>query len=136
MLIESVSVDTTGAAGSATGEASTPRIRGLLYKIDLDYNGSAPATTDVTITTVDDDGNTVDTLLTISNSNTDADYSPMIPGHDNTGTITGDYLLPPIPLGTIKVTVAQCDALTAAVVAKVFFIPLGSVQNKGAVQPS
>jgi hypothetical protein len=56
----------------------------------------------------------------------------MTPGHDDTGVVTGDYLLFPIPLGTIKIAVADCDALTGAVVAQVFFIPLGSVSSKGA----
>jgi hypothetical protein len=103
----------------------------MLYKVGLTYNGAAPDTTDVTITTVDDDGVTTDTILTITNSATDDEYSPTIPTHDNTGTETGDRILQDIPLGTVKASVAGCDALTAAVVVKIHYIPLGSVQNKG-----
>ena len=132
MLTETITVNTTGSAGSATGDASSPRIRGLFYKIKLDYNAAAPgATTDVVITTVDDSGTTVDTILTITDSATDATYSPTTPTHDNTGTLTGDRILEDIPLGTVKVSVAGCDALTAALVVTLHYIPLGSVKNKG-----
>ncbi len=134
MLTETITVETTGSAGSATGDASSPRIRGLFYKIKIDYNAAAPgATTNVIITTVDDNDTTVDTVLTISDTATDATYSPTIPTHDNTGTATGDRILDDIPLGTVKVSVTDCDALAAAVVVTLHFIPLGSVQNKGAV---
>ena len=132
MLTETITVNTTGSAGSATGDASSPRIRGLFYKIKLDYNAAAPgATTDVVITTVDDNDATVDTVLTRTNTATDGTFSPTIPTHDSTGTLTGDRILEDIPLGTVKVAVAGCDALTAAVVVTLHYIPLGSVQNKG-----
>jgi hypothetical protein len=131
MLIETVQVDTTGSAGSATGNNTSARIRGLFYKITLDYNGSAPATTDVTITTIDDDSNTIDTILTISDNNTDGTYSPVTPTHDSTGTATGDNILQNIPLGKVKISVAQCDALTNAVTATIHYIPLGNVASKG-----
>lgn len=131
MLLETISVTTTGSAGSATGESSSARIRGLFYKIKLDYHASAPATTDVVITTEDDDGNTIDTILTITNNEVDATYSPTTPTHDNVGALTGDRVLQDIPLGTIKVAVSGCDALTDAVVATIHFLPLGSVVNKG-----
>jgi len=131
MLIEEVTVTTTGSAGSATGEGSTPRIRGLFYKIKLDYHASAPDTTDVTITTVDDNEDTIDTILTISNNEVDGTYSPTTPTHDNTGGLTGDRILEDIPQGTVKISVAGCDALTGAVVATIHYIPLGSVVNKG-----
>lgn len=132
MLTETITVNTTGSAGSATGSASSPRIRGLFYKIKLDYNAAAPNTTDVVITTVDDNDATVDTILTITDNEVDGTYSPTTPTHDNTGTLTGDRILEDIPLGTVKVSVAGCDALTAAVVVTLHYIPLGSVKNKGA----
>ena len=98
MLTETITVNTTGSAGSATGDASSPRIRGLFYKIKIDYNAAAPgATTDVVITTVDDSGTTVDIVLTLTNTATDTTKSPTIPTHDNTGVATGDRILDDIP---------------------------------------
>ena len=131
MLTETITVNTTGGDGVATGDASSPRIRGLFYKIKIDYHADAPNTTDVVITTVDDNDVTIDTVLTLTDNEVDTTKSPTIPTHDNTGVATGDRILDDIPLGTVKVAVAGCDALTAAVVVTLHYIPLGSVQNKG-----
>lgn len=108
-------VTTTGSAGSAAGDATSATISGVLLNVYLKFHASAPgATTDVTITEVGGAGRT---LLTLTNTATSGNFPIRIPEVGVTGTaLTGTtpFYLP----GTaIKVAVAQCDALTEAVVA-------------------
>lgn len=112
-----VAVTTTGGAGVATGSGSTTEtIEGYLLDVSLDYHASAPATTDVTVT----HSGTPTAILTVSNTATDGRY----PVRDTAVTaaagaaITNSHV--PIPInGTFTVSVAQCDALTAAVTATI-----------------
>lgn len=126
MYVEKLTITTTGSAGSATGTGTTREIRGALYAVKLVFNGSAPATTDTTITSILL-GSTLDTLLTVSNSSTSATYAPLIAAHDNTGTATGDYVYQPLPGVTVNVAVAGCDALTAALTAYIYWLPINRV---------
>lgn len=119
ILCEKVAVTTTGSAGSATGTGYSGSINGLLLGVYLDYNASAPATTDVTISTnVTAHGGTI---LTVSNNNSDGFYPVRVQAVDNTGTaISGVYELWPIS-GVVKIAVAQADALTNCVVAYLYY---------------
>jgi hypothetical protein len=110
IFTETVKVTTTGAAGSATGDAETVPIEGFLLDVYLDYHTSAPATTDVII----NDPNFGD-VLGVSNNNSDGKYAPREANCDATGASNGLYDL--IPMNSkLTISVAQADALTDCVV--------------------
>lgn len=107
---EKVTITTTGSAGSATGEAYSPAMDGFLLDIYLDYNASAPATTDLTVT----DAQRGDTLLTLTSTATDARVALREQAKDNAGALIGGlYELYPLN-GSLKFALAQCDALAVA----------------------
>ena len=112
----SVAVTTTGSAGAATG-SGTVNIQkyGEIVYIYLDFHASAPATTDTTIAyaSTPPGGN----ILVVSNSATDTLYHPAAKPVDNAGSaITNAHRRFPA-VGSITVSLVQCDALTAAVTA-------------------
>lgn len=123
---EQLSVDTTGADGSATGAANTTMpIAGKILKIRLDYHASAPATTDVTITERVGSANW-ETLHTETDSATDVTRYPRRAVEDNAeNTVTYDgtneIYEPFVINGFVRVAVAGSNALTAAVVATIFY---------------
>lgn len=106
-----ITVTTTGSAGSATGSGySSHAINGKLLGVKLDYSGSAPATTDVTIT----DDSIGHTLLLVENSATDAMKHPRAKPVDNANAAISNAHAPFSINGKVKVAVAGCDALTTA----------------------
>lgn len=108
-----VPVTTVGSAGSAAGSGSTGAIMGFLLDIYLDFHASAPATTDTTITLTGRGGN----VLVVSNSVTDGLFAPRQKPVDNANAaITNAFDRFAITDG-LTVTLAQCDALTNAVIA-------------------
>ena len=114
-----VKVTTTGSAGSASGSAALSLPLCELVAVHLDYHADAPATSDVTIKAT---GNpeTV-TLLTRSNSATDAWLYPTVNVHNNVGAaVTGAQAPPLIHAGVLTVDVAQADALTDCVTITVY----------------
>lgn len=118
IVTDKLSIDTTGGAGSATGSGTTPLMMGYLESIRLDYHASAPVTTDLTLV----DNSTGETLLTLSNTVTDVTVPLRQQMKDSTGTaITGAYDRVPLA-GTLTINLAQCDALTAAVVVYIKYL--------------
>ena len=116
IVMHKVEITTTGSAGAATGSGSTPPVNVYLVDVKLDYHASAPATTDVTIT----DSVSGDTLLAVSDNKTDARKSPRSKPVDNANSaITNAHDKFPVN-GTVDIAVAQCDALTNALVAYVW----------------
>lgn len=112
-----VKVSTTGSAASATGSNSVAVPLGELVGVYLDFNSSTPATTDTTITSTGDGAGVGTTLLTITNSTTDAWYFPGEQMDGNTGSaITGAYQHP-LVFGHITIALAGSDALTDALIA-------------------
>ena len=109
-----VTITLVGAAGSATGTATTPEpVNGLLKGLYIARTGQ-PATVDVTISTQQVP---VKTLLTASNLAADAWYYPHSQGQDGTGTaIAGVYFQHAID-GYLSVLCAQGDAGTVTVYA-------------------
>ena len=84
----------------------------------MDFHASAPASTDTTLSSPGDP--VAVTLLTITNSATDAWYYPSIQLDDNSGSaITGAYI-PAIVHGNLLVELAGCDALTDALTLTLF----------------
>ncbi len=116
---ETVTITTTGSAGSATGSGTTPALTGFLLDVYLNFHASAPATTDTTIAYDEPDlGN----VLVVSNSATDALIAPRQKVVDNANSaITNSHV--PFPLnGALTISLAQCDALTGALVATIRYL--------------
>ena len=114
MAIEkhTIKVSTTGSSGSATGSLVTALPYCELLAARLDFHASAPGTTD---TTLSSPGGPVSvTLLTITNSATDAWYYPTHQLDDSSGSaITGAYI-PAVIHGNLLTEFAGCEALTDA----------------------
>lgn len=114
-----VHVDTAGSAGSATGSGQTISLPPcLIIGIKLAYNGSAPGTTDTTVTEVDGLGQTI---LTRADTATDGTFYPRYTGHDTTGA-TGSLPECFFVDGPLQVAVAGCDELDDAVVATIQYM--------------
>ena len=114
MAIEkhTIKVSTTGSAASATGSLVTALPYCELLAARLDFHASAPGTTDTTLSSPG--GPVAVTILTVTNSSTDAWYYPTHQLDDNSGSaITGAYI-PAIIHGNLLVELAGCDALTDA----------------------
>jgi len=105
---------TTDAAGDAT-ETTSFAINGEVLAVQVEYAGTAPATTDLTLTS----SAPSDTILSLANANTDNVFYPRNIVHDNTGVaaVGGDNLFTPfIVQGTLTCTIAQGgNALTHTV---------------------
>jgi hypothetical protein len=123
---QTVSVDTTGSAGSATGAANTPApVSGKILKIRFDYHASTPATADVTVT---ERAGAVDweTICTETDSATDVTRYPRKAVDDGAESAvtydgTNEIYEPFVVNDYVRVAVAQGDALTAAVVVTIFY---------------
>ena len=109
-----IKISTTGSAGSASGSAILALPLCELVAVYLNYHASAPATTDVTISSP---GNPAAlTILTRSNSATDGWFYPHVNDHDNAAAaVTGSYS-DPVVHGNLLIEVAQADALTDCLV--------------------
>lgn len=120
MAIEkyTIKVSTTGSSGSATGSLVTALPYCELLATRLDFHASAPGTTD---TTLSSPGGPVSvTLLTVTNSATDAWFYPTHQLDDSSGSaITGAYI-PAVIHGNLLVELAGCDALTDALTMTIF----------------
>lgn len=111
-------ITTTGSAGSAAGSATAGVPGGVarLIAVDIDFNASAPATTDTTIAA--DRG----TILTVTNSATDKTFYPRVPVQVAAGTdLAGRGEEPPIVEGTVTVSLAGSNALDPAATVGLIF---------------
>lgn len=114
-----IKVTTTGGAGVATGTGDSGKpIRGRVLGVYFNWHASAPATTDTTLRTKGNASPSYN-LLVVTNSVTDAFIVPAAKPVDNANAaITNAHT--PFPVDDyLEVSVAQCDALTNAVVAHV-----------------
>jgi len=109
--VGSLAITTTGGAGTATGSGTVPVVPGELAFVKIDYDGTAPGTTDVTITQTAEPT----ALLTVTNSATDQINCPRLACVTTAnGAITNSHA-PLYIHGAVSVSVAQCDAITDAV---------------------
>jgi len=109
-----IPVTTTGTAGAAVGSTTSETLIGFLLDVYLDFHATAPATTDTTIA-YPQGGN----ILVVTSSATDVRLAPRQKLVDNANAaITNSNDRFPLN-GPITVSVAECDALTDAVVAYV-----------------
>ena len=116
MAIEkhTVKVSTTGSDASATGSLVTALPYCELLAVYMNFHADAPASTDTTLSSPGDP--VAVTLLTVTNSATDAWYYPSIQLDDNSASaITGAYV-PAIIHGNLLTELAGSDALTDALV--------------------
>jgi len=112
-----IEVETTGSAGSATGEGQTDGpVRGFVYAVRLDYDGSAPATTSVVLEELE---GLVQSLLTINTANSDVVKFPRGAEVSNVNSALGTYAPFYVDGHRLKLSVSDCDALTMAVTATV-----------------
>jgi len=113
-----IKVSTTGSDASATGSLVVALPYCELLAGYFNYHASAPGTTDTTVSSPGDPVSV--TLLTITNSATDAWYYPGIQMDGNTGSaITGAYV-PALIHGNLLVELAGSDALTDALILTIF----------------
>jgi hypothetical protein len=112
-----IRVTTEGADGSATGTGTSEvPVQGRIDAVYLNFHASAPNTTDTTIAVTLADGSSV-TLLTVTNSATDAYKQPRIQNVDSANSaITGSYDAFICAGQYVTVSVAGSNALTNAVV--------------------
>lgn len=117
---ETVTVTTTGSAGSATGSATSSALNGLLLDIYFDFHADAPgATTDTTVAYGTPGGGNI---LVLTNTATDVLHAPRKQASDAAGAaISGHYDQYALS-GTLTVSVAGCDPLTGAVVARIRYL--------------
>ena len=103
---------------STTGSLVTALPYCELLAAYFDFHASAPGTTDTTLSSPGDPVSV--TLLTITNSATDAWVYPSIQMDDNAGAaITGAYV-PALIHGNLLVELAGSDALTDALTLTIF----------------
>ena len=123
---ETIKVTTAGTDAAAVGATnSTAPICGKILKVRLDYNASAPATTDVTITERVGSTNW-ETIHTETDSKTDVTRYPRRPVEDASETTvtydaTNEIYEPFVVDGYVRVAVAGSNALTNCVVATIFW---------------
>ena len=119
IVTERVAVTTTGSAGSATGSGTSGVMNGFLLDIYLDFHASAPAgSTDTTIAYADRGGN----IWAIANSSTDVLVAPRVKPVDNANAAITNAHDEFALSGKVTVSLAQCDALTDAVVAYIRYL--------------
>ena len=116
----SIAVTTTGGDGAAVGTARSPRaLAGELYAIHLDWAGTAPGTSDITVTVEAEGSRPAVTLYSKENAATDLWIYPTVEQTDTAGVGRSTYQRIVIA-GRIKVTVAGCNALAPAVTATLY----------------
>ena len=113
-----IKVSTTGSDASATGSLVTALPYCELLAGYFDFHASAPASTDTTLSSPGDPVSV--TLLTVTNSSTDAWFYPTHQLDDaSASAITGAYI-PAIIHGNLLTELAGSDALTDALVMTIF----------------
>lgn len=117
MAEHKIVVNTSGSAGSASGTGTTPTpVRGLIYAVKVDYNGSAPATT---LVDLDETGGLGQKILDLAAGNTDKVLYPRTAENQNDGTALSHYTHYYVDGHYLTLSVANCNALTNAVIATV-----------------
>jgi len=113
-----IKLTTTGSDASATASRVVALPYCELLAAYFNFHASAPGTTDTTLSSPGDP--VALTLLTVTNSVTDAWYYPSIQMDDNAGAaITGAYV-PAIVHGNLLIELAGSDALTDALTLTLF----------------
>ena len=113
-----IKVSTTGSDASATGSLVTALPYCELLAVYMNFHADAPASTDTTLSSPGDPVSV--TLLTVTNSATDAWFYPTHQLDDaSASAITGAYI-PAIIHGNLLTELAGSDALTDALTMTIF----------------
>ncbi len=105
---EIVVTGTTGGAGTSTAnKTSTKVVRGWIVGVYIQYDGSPPATSDVTI--VGADITPAQDIITVTDANTDDWFHPLHQAQDESGANLTGQGVPIIVAERIKVTLAQAN---------------------------
>ena len=113
-----IKVSTTGSDASATGSLVTALPYCELLAVYMNFHADAPASTDTTLSSPGDPVSV--TILTVTNSATDAWFYPTHQLDDaSASAITGAYI-PAIIHGNLLTELAGSDALTDALVMTIF----------------
>jgi|TARA_R110002020_G_scaffold47166_6_gene134358 hypothetical protein len=113
-----IKVSTTGSDASATGSLVTALPYCELLAVYMNFHASAPASTDTTLSSPGDPVSV--TILTVTNSATDAWFYPTHQLDDaSASAITGAYI-PAIIHGNLLTELAGSDALTDALTMTIF----------------
>ena len=121
-------MDTTlriDSIANGTGSGTTAPLRGLLYGIFLNFHASAAGTTDTTVTiNINDGASGSVTVLTVTDSATDAYKQPRLPLVDASNSALAGLGDPFLLTGqTVTITLAGVGgALTNALVATLFIL--------------
>jgi len=113
-----IKVSTTGSDASATGSLVTALPYCELLAVYMNFHADAPASTDTTLSSPGDPVSV--TLLTVTNSATDAWFYPTHQLDDaSAAAITGAYI-PAVIHGNLLTELAGSDALTDALTMTIF----------------
>ena len=113
-----IKVSTTGSDASATGSLVTALPYSELLAVYMNFHADAPASTDTTLSSPGDPVSV--TLLTVTNSATDAWFYPTHQLDDaSASAITGAYI-PAVIHGNLLTELAGSDALTDALTMTIF----------------
>ncbi len=121
-----VTVTTTGSDGVAAGTGVTEDvIQGRIVRVDINFHASAPgATTDLTLAQTHEDQ--AESIVSLTDTATDVTVYPTVQLTDSGGTgrtYDGSYpVVDYYPVAdTLTATLAQCNALTNAVVLEIYY---------------
>lgn len=116
-----VSVTTTGSAGAATGTGKSKPINGEVFALYIDWNASAPGTSDIDVVIESDDDRPEVVLYSKDNANADGWVYPVVQSTDTAGAAVAGQYQHLLAAGPVKVTIDQCDALDPAATVYVFY---------------
>lgn len=91
--------------GGVSGQLRDARLPSLLYAVEW-VDGTLADGVDAVLSMTGTPSGVDTTLLTLSNANNDAWYTPQGAVHDNTGTTTG-YYTPQVMTGPLKLVVSN-----------------------------
>lgn len=114
-----LTVTTTGADGDASGTADSGPLYGYLLDVFLDYDETAPTTTDVLLLYLAPANGQI---LAVANSATDTFLAPRQTLVDNAGAAITNSADRYALNGTVQFQVAGCNALAAAVTARLRYV--------------
>ncbi|MCA9882236.1 MAG: hypothetical protein KC708_04680 [Anaerolineae bacterium] len=108
-----IDVTTSGSAGSAAGaERTDVPVRGFVYAIKIDYDGSAPGSTTVELV---EEGGLAQTIVDLGAGNSDLILYPRVQETQNDNTPTGAHGFYFVDGRYLSLSVSNSDPLANAV---------------------
>lgn len=109
----------SGGAGAATATGYSPTVSGRVLKARVEYDDSPPGTTDLTLS--DDQDPASESIVSLSNNNSDTTLYPRRKTQDNAGNNvtfdgTNEIYEPYVVHGRLEATIAQANNNDSATV--------------------